>query len=475
MAPDIPFDGDRGGAWRYDTDRPLGPRGGFGRVFEGTSRAGDVAVAVKVIDLSQGTSERLLVREKEIADRLQGVIAEHLIRVLDTAIAEGKLLLVMDRAERSLAQHFAGGKLAEGEALSIFRDVAVGLRELQQASVIHRDLKPGNILLHEGKWKLGDFGIARDAELGTQTPTFIGAGSWAYMAPETWLGQSPSFKTDLYSLGCVGYELLVGSRPFDGPSQEEYEHQHLEEAPPDPGVTDPVLKRLVLRLLMKAPAERPQDARAVEEVLARIADRGERPSGRLAELALEHTRERLREDVEQSAVEGQKARRQQLVRQAAQDMQDMLEEAADRIGREVPEATFTWNGNVARISNPDATLELHLHSDFPSGAGDTMIGLGLVIGRNRRSDDGVPLANVVYEAGGEGRYGWVEYRFQRQGIVSNYPFGPGDRDHGLGFGDFVDQRPDMLRKTSTIWVLKVRELTVDTLEDLFEEALQLPA
>jgi eukaryotic-like serine/threonine-protein kinase len=82
--------------------------------------------------------------------------------------------------------------------------------------IIHRGLKPANVLRYAGRWKLADFGIARDQEIGTQDPTFVGWGSFPYMAPELWELKSPTIKTDLYALGCLAYELLAGSRRTPG-------------------------------------------------------------------------------------------------------------------------------------------------------------------------------------------------------------------------------------------------------------------
>lgn len=467
------FQGDRGGIWMYDPSRQLGPPGGFGRVYAATAEDG-TAVAVKVVDLASGVAARLRRREVEIADRLQGVEAEHLISVLDTAELNGKLLLVMERAERSLADHLEDlGALAEDEAIEILRDIAAGLRELHQASVIHRDLKPANVLLHVGRWKLADFGIARDAEIGTQTVTFFGAGTWPYMAPETWRGQSPTFKTDLYSLGCVAFELLSGSPPFRGPEEPDFARQHLEEQPPDLGVEDASLKRLVLRLLLKDPAARHQDARAAEEALTRVGEAA--AGGRLAAVALQHAEERSREDAERSATEAKETRRQELGRQAAEDLADVLQEATDLIRRQILEVEFSWNGTVPTIHGPDATLELHLDSGFRSPIeGDDIIGFGGVVGGNRRGATGELLANVAYEDDG-GRWGWNLYRFRAQAALREYRLGPPDREHGLSSRDFREHRQYMRSNVMHVFVLRKVLLTADGVEDLYTEAMELPA
>jgi serine/threonine protein kinase len=130
--------------------------------------------------------------------------------------------------------------------------------------VIHRDLKPSNVLLRQGKWKLSDFGIARDADLGTGDPTFAGFGTIPYMAPELWEGRSPTFKTDLYAVGCIAVELLTGRPPFAGP---DYRRQHLTEAPSGLNqLHNAALRDIVLRIV---PTE---NTIAVENVV--LATRG---------------------------------------------------------------------------------------------------------------------------------------------------------------------------------------------------------
>jgi serine/threonine protein kinase len=470
------FQGDRGGSWRYDPTRPLGPSGGFGRVYAGEGKDGQ-PVAVKVIDARSGVSPRLLRREAEIADKLQGIKAEHLVEVLDTAQVGDELLLVMERAEGSLDDLLGERRLSEQEAINVLRDIAAGLRELHQASVIHRDLKPGNVLLIKGRWKLADFGIARDVDLGTQFPTFLGAGSRPYMAPETWRGQSPSFKTDLYSLGCLAYELLAGTRPFPGPDDDDYARQHLEEPPLSLATSNAGLARLVLRLLLKDPAGRPQDARAVDEWLAQLLAAGERAAtGPLAVLAAKHAEERSLEDAEKSATEAKEARRRELGEQAANDLEGLLKEATDSISQEVPEVTFSWDGSVPRIAGPDATLEFRLHSRVQSSIeGDTMVvGMGEVFGESRRTREALRLANIVYEATEGGLYRWNLYRFRAQGIVTEYVYGPRDREHGLSVDHFIQDRAYMRGGVTHVWVPRRVALTADAIVGLYKEAMALP-
>ena len=101
----------------------------------------------------------------------------------------------------------------------MLRQVSLGLKELHSVGVIHRDLSSANILRLEGRWKLSDFGISRDSDIGTRQVTFKARsdiGNPYYKAPELWEGGSPDVRSDLYALGCVAFEVLKGRPPFEG-------------------------------------------------------------------------------------------------------------------------------------------------------------------------------------------------------------------------------------------------------------------
>jgi len=211
---EVDFTGESGAKWRYWTDQLLGTPGGFGAVYAAEAADG-TPMAVKVVQKQRpggSLDDRLLRRESEIGKRVAESGSDMLLPVLDSADPGSVLLLVMTRAEGALTS--IGGPLSESQVISVMIDIATGLQQLHDNSIIHRDLKPANILRHQGHWKLADFGIARDQEIGTQDPTWVGAGSPPYMAPDIWLGRSPTIKTDLYALGCLGYELLAGTPPY---------------------------------------------------------------------------------------------------------------------------------------------------------------------------------------------------------------------------------------------------------------------
>jgi len=177
----------------YQVLEPLG-QGGFGRVHAAEAPDGR-PVVMKFVPRSLGAERELLF------EGLEGVNVLPVERALTT---ERDFVLVMPRAERSLAQALteAGGKFAESQAVSVLVDVASALASLD-GRVVHRDLKPENVLFWNGRWCLADFGIARYAEAATAAETFKLAGSMPYVAPERWRMQRATIKSDVYSLGVM--------------------------------------------------------------------------------------------------------------------------------------------------------------------------------------------------------------------------------------------------------------------------------
>ncbi len=159
----------------------------------------------------------------------------------------------------------ADGPLPQGRAIAIAKDVCRALGAAHRSGVIHRDLKPANIWLTEdGSAKLGDFGISWSIDRSRLTMPETMMGTAAYMAPEQAQAQEVTARTDLYSLGCVLYELLAGRPPFEGRSPLTVVSQHIHAQPTPPsehGAELPqALERLVLRLLAKDPEDRPASA-----------------------------------------------------------------------------------------------------------------------------------------------------------------------------------------------------------------------
>ncbi|MER5973587.1 serine/threonine-protein kinase [Streptomyces sp. NPDC002055] len=200
----------------------------------------------------------------------------HVAQIYDTGEHEGELYIVMEYIQgRSLAS-----LLKEGPTLTLeqtvrwTREICEGLDAAHSREVLHHDIKPDNIMItNEGEVKIVDFGLASFADV-TQSQT--GVGTALYKAPERWGGSSGSVRSDLYSVGCVLYEMLTGRPPFGSPQDDPMAvgrmHQDNSPAPPSahrPGVPDQ-LDLIVRILLAKDPGDRPRNAEAVAVVMSDI-------------------------------------------------------------------------------------------------------------------------------------------------------------------------------------------------------------
>lgn len=270
------FQGREGENYAYFPDRPLG-RGGYGQVFAATTVDG-LDLAVKRVLLRGDNTRRwyedgrLAERELDVARRLGPLTDENVLPVLDDALEIDALLLVMPRADHSLADLLVdGGRLDEAATRHMLLDVARGLRHLADRGVVHRDIKPGNIVWWCGRWVLADLGIARVLEEDTGTYSWAGTGTHAYWAPELFAFEPATGRSDLYALGCTAFEALTGTKPFTG---EDLAAAHRGLVPELPALGDTALDRTVRRLLAKDVAARPADAREVQQLLVPLSGLG---------------------------------------------------------------------------------------------------------------------------------------------------------------------------------------------------------
>jgi serine/threonine-protein kinase len=253
-------------AGRYELLDVIG-RGGMGVVYRGRDRVLDRTVAVKVLPAEHAEDRTLVerfVREARAAARLSH---PNIVAVYDTGQEANVRYIVMEYVPgSSLAELLRErGPLEVPEAVDIAAQVASALAAAHGAGIIHRDIKPANVMvLPSGSTKVLDFGIARAAADGALTRTTMVLGSAPYIAPEVALGGSADERSDIYSLGCVLYEMLTGKPPFIGDLPAALMYQHANAAPRPPREVDPAipgsLDALVMRMLAKRPDDRPQDA-----------------------------------------------------------------------------------------------------------------------------------------------------------------------------------------------------------------------
>jgi tRNA A-37 threonylcarbamoyl transferase component Bud32 len=249
---------------RYEIQREAG-RGGMATVYLARDRRHDRRVAIKVLepDLAAGIGAERFLREIRVA---AGLNHPNILPLYDSGEADGLLYYVMPFVDgESVGDRITHhGPLPIDEALQIARQVAAALEYAHRAGVVHRDVKPDNIMLSGDVALVTDFGIAHAMEqTGEQRLTATGyvVGTPAYMSPEQATGGSRiDGRSDIYSLGCVLYTMLIGEPPFSGTTAAATVARHLGEAVPSMRLVrstiPPVVEAAVHRALAKVPADR---------------------------------------------------------------------------------------------------------------------------------------------------------------------------------------------------------------------------
>jgi serine/threonine protein kinase len=266
--------GTRFGEYRVDA---LIGTGGMGKVYRATAGDGTY-VALKLVkgDLARDeTFRRRFRREARIA---QTVRNPHVVSVRDTGEHDGLPYLAAQFIEGiTLDQKLKlNGRLDVNTTVTIGAQVAAGLDALWEAGMVHRDVKPANILLEStGKAYITDFGLAKDSAGSVLTRPGQPLGSMDYMSPEQIRGEQVTGAADIYSLGCVMFECVDGRPPFAERQGMQVLWGHLQDEPPDPapGRVDisPGFRRALKEALRKAPEERPPTSVDYARSLAQAA------------------------------------------------------------------------------------------------------------------------------------------------------------------------------------------------------------
>ena len=268
---------------RYELLEVIG-RGGMGVVYRAHDAVLDRVVAVKVLPAEFASDVTLVERFTREARAAARLADPNIVAVFDTGTDGEVRYIVMELVPGvSLAQLLRErGALAVTEAVDIAAQVAAALAAAHAAGIVHRDIKPANIMVQpSGEVKVLDFGIAqaRTDEALTRTTAIL--GSAPYMAPEMAAGRPADERSDIYSLGCVLYEMLTGRPPFVAEVPAAVMQQHISAAPQPARALQPRvpggLDVLLMRMLAKRPADRPQQAAQLARALrASVVERDDR-------------------------------------------------------------------------------------------------------------------------------------------------------------------------------------------------------
>jgi serine/threonine-protein kinase len=263
-------------AGRYEVLNRIG-QGGMALVYRARDLALNRFVAIKMLKEQWAQDEDVVNRFSMEARAAASLDGRHIVQVYDVGMDEGSHYIVMELVNGPNLKDYISthGPLDVAMALNIADQVAEALGEAHERQIIHRDIKPQNILVAEdGTAKVTDFGIARAMTSSTLVNTGSLLGTAQYLSPEQARGKAVGPATDLYGLGVVLFEMLTGSPPYQGDSALAVALQHMQEPPPDvrslrPDVPEPVA-RLITRLLAKDADDRFSSAEAFRQRLHEV-------------------------------------------------------------------------------------------------------------------------------------------------------------------------------------------------------------
>ena len=261
---------------RYRIVRKLGS-GGMADVYLAEDEELGRRIAIKILNDRHANDESFVERFRREAKNAAGLSHPNIVSIYDRGEAEGTYYIAMEYLDgRSLKELVvARGPLPISDAIDATRQVLAALRFAHRKGVVHRDIKPHNVMADaDGRLKVTDFGIAR-AGVSQMTEAGSIIGTAQYLSPEQARGAPVDQRSDLYSVGVVLYEMLTGTTPFSGESPVEIAMKHLSDPPRPPSVErsdiPPDLDMIVLRALAKDPDDRFQTAEEMDAELERVS------------------------------------------------------------------------------------------------------------------------------------------------------------------------------------------------------------
>lgn len=270
---------------RYQVQRVLG-RGGMGVVYEALDNELGETIAIKVLHTDPDSAGEEVERFKREIITARRITHPNVIRIHDFGVHDNVAFISMELLRGgSLADRIRAGALPLADGLQISLEAARGLHAAHEVGVVHRDIKPHNVLFDsaapEGKRvKLADFGIARLSAVTSRTRGF--SGTPHYMSPEQAEGQVATELSDIYSFGVLMFQIFTGQLPFTASSLVGLAMKHVKEAPPMPRGINPEIPKpledVILRALVKRPDARHPDMQTLLRNLASVIDLGVRMS-----------------------------------------------------------------------------------------------------------------------------------------------------------------------------------------------------
>lgn len=259
---------------RYRIVKELG-KGTMGVVYQAHDPQIDRTVAVKVLRPDRLTSQAFVDRFLKEARAIGRLSHPHIVTIFDAGEDQGTIYIAMEYLEgEPFNEVIRSGRLTVDQCVEIARQIAATLDYAHRRGIVHRDIKPSNIILtKDNQVKLTDFGIARieESAAGQQTQAGEILGTPLYMSPEQVMGQPVDGRSDLFSLGVILYEMIVGRRPFSGNNLAAIFRAITQDAPEPPSSADPFLPNplsdLILKSLAKQPDERFQTGAQMAQAL----------------------------------------------------------------------------------------------------------------------------------------------------------------------------------------------------------------
>ena len=261
-------------AGRYQIVEELG-KGGMGKVYRVVDKKLDEEVALKLIKPEVASDRKTVERFSKELKFARKIVHKNVGRMYELMEDEGRYFITMEYVS---GQDLKGlirqtGQLTVGKSISIAKQVCEGLAEAHKLGVVHRDLKPHNIMIDkEGNARIMDFGIARSLDAEGITDAKVMIGTPKYMSPEQVEGEAVDQRSDIYSLGIILYEMVTEKTPFDGDTALSIALKHKTQAPPEPREFNAQipedLSLVILKCLEKDKQKRYQSA---EEVLSELS------------------------------------------------------------------------------------------------------------------------------------------------------------------------------------------------------------